>query len=79
MTIRNDNHRVANIIKGLEQRIADLEEQDRSDSTPTLLRTVIDRVTVNDRLPAPREKQLQTAMWNNDTTGWRTSTWGKVE
>lgn len=79
MTRRDDNHRVAEIIKGLEERIADLEERDRSDANPTLLRSITDRVTVNDVLPTPREKQLQTAMWNNDTTGWRTSTWGKVE
>lgn len=79
MTRRNDNHRVAKIIKGLEQRIADLEEKDRTESTPNLLRSLTDRVTVTDTISNVREKQLDTAQWNNDDDGWRTSTWGRSE
>ena len=80
MKRRDDNHKVAKIIKGLEQRIADLEEQDRQESTPNLLRLLIDQVTADDTLNAPREHTLTTGEWNDsEETGWRTSTWGQYD
>lgn len=68
MTRNDDDHKVARIIKGLEERIANLEETDRSSSIPTLLRTKTDRVTVSDPTPTVTETQLQRARWNDYST-----------
>lgn len=79
MTHRDADHQIAEIIKGLEERIADLEGKDRAETTPILLRTIIDRIDVNDSVGTIREQQLQTAKWNNEEAGWQTSTWGRSE
>lgn len=65
MTRTDDDHRVAAIIKGLEQRIADLEEQDRSTGTPNLLRSETDRIVIDDSTLSVEEITLDTAKWND--------------
>lgn len=79
MTRRDGNHKVAEILKDLEDRLGNLEEKDRSASTPNLLRNASDRVHVGDTVTAVNEKALDTAEWNNDAGGWRTATWGSIE
>lgn len=68
MTRNDDGHKVARIIKGLEERIANLEEKDRSAAIPTLLRKKTDRVTVADPAPTVTETRLKIARWNDSTT-----------
>lgn len=79
MTHRDPNHEIARIIKRHEQRIADLEERGRGETTPILLRTLRERINVDDSGLTIREQQLEPARWNNETAGWKTSTWGRVE
>lgn len=74
MTITDDDHDVARIIKDLEERIADLERSGGGQTTPNLLRTESDRVTVGDTLNSVNAITLATATWDNK--GWRTATWG---
>lgn len=82
MSRRNENHRVARIIKQLEERISDLEEKDRSTTTPTLLRTVTDGLVCGEGTITVTSKSLSTARWSSpstsddDDSGWRTATWG---
>lgn len=65
MTRTDDNHRVAKIIKGLEERIADLEERDRDVGTPNLLRTFRDAITVADQPPETESVPLEPLLWND--------------
>lgn len=78
MTKTDPNHRIAAIIKDLEERIANLEEQDRSTSTPNLLRTQRASVVVNDGQTTTTTHSLSAATYQqiNETGGWGTSTWG---
>lgn len=64
MTRRNEDHEVAKIIKGLEKRLADLEEKDRSSATPNLLRTVRDQVVADDSDITVVEHTLETGLWS---------------
>lgn len=82
MTRRDGNHKVAEIIKRHEKRLANLEEKDRSSGTPNLLRKVTDRVTVDDGAITVTKHTLETATWSsgpNETGGWHTTTWGSYE
>lgn len=73
MTRTDDNHRVAEIIKGLEERIADLEEKDRGTVTPNLLRSHTDRVVVDDSQITVKEQNLESLTWNDAQTGGETT------
>lgn len=73
MTITDDDHDIARIIKDLEQRVADLERSGGGQTTPNLLRTESDRVTVGDSLDSINARNVETGLW--DSTGWDTSTW----
>ena len=77
MTLNDDEHEVARIIREHEQRLSDLEEESRSAPTPNLLVTVSDTVGVGDRLAAVTQRTMTTGQWN--TTGWRTSSWGNYQ
>lgn len=81
MTRNDTTHQVAEIIKNLEERIANLEEQDRSTTTPNLLRTQRDRVVVSDAATTVSSQELHTAHWRpiNERPGWASSTWGAYE
>lgn len=89
MTRTDDNYRVAQIIKGLEERIADLEEKDRETGTPNVLRTFHDQILVADQPPVTESIPLEPLLWNDAPTaagesvfgnvadtGWHTGTWG---
>lgn len=65
MTRRDDNHKTATIIKGLEERLADLEEKDRTIGTPNVLRTQRDRVSVGDHIQNVTETELTDLVWND--------------
>lgn len=65
MTRRDDNHKTATIIKGLEERLADLEEKDRTIGTPNVLRTQRDRVGVGDQIDNVEETGLVDLRWND--------------
>lgn len=77
MTLTDDEHKAARIIRELERRISDLEEESRSAPTPNLLVTVSETVGVGDRLDAVTEREMTTGQWN--ATGWRTSSWGSYQ
>lgn len=78
MTRNDGNHTVAQYVKKLEERVTNLEEQDRTTSTPNLLRTQRDRVIASDADTTVTPIELTAGEWDNvDTTGgWGTSTWG---
>lgn len=75
MTLHDDNHNVAKIIKDLEDRIANLEQEDRDDSVPKVLRKVTDSITVGDSVQSVHTATLEGATWDSSTSGWDTSTW----
>lgn len=80
MPIKDDDHETARIIKDLEQRIADLEEQLRSDSTPNILISTTDQCAVSDSVRNVRERTINDLEWNADhtgSTGWNTDSWGQ--
>lgn len=77
MTITDDNHDIARIIKDIEARVSDLERSGGGQTTPNLLRTEDDRVTVGDSLVSVNQIDLSTATWDNK--GWRTATWGSYD
>lgn len=80
MPLKDDNHETARIIKDLERRIADLEEQLRSDSTPNILTSVSDETAVDDNVSSVRERTIGDLEWNADhtgSTGWNTDAWGQ--
>lgn len=77
MTITDDNHDVARIIKDLAERVSDIERSGGGQTTPNLLRTESDRVTVGDSLNSVVVTDLTTATWDNP--GWRTATWGSYD
>lgn len=79
MTITDDDHDVARIIKELERRISDLEEQSRSSRNPNILVTESDRILIGDRVDAVRVRQVGTMEWGSDTSGWTTDAWGSYE
>lgn len=65
MTRRDDNHKTAQIIKSLEERLADVEEKDRTIGTPNVLRTERDRVEVGDLIESVEETALVDLRWND--------------
>lgn len=78
MKLTDDNHKVARLIKDLEQRVSDLEEASRETSRANPLVTVYDTVGVGDRFAGMTTHDLGTAgTWNE--TGWNTSAWGSYE
>lgn len=77
MSLIDENHDVARIIKDLEERVTDLERSGGSKSTPNLLRSESDRAIVQDTAPTVTSIDLATAGWGND--GWRTATWGRYD
>lgn len=79
MSITNDDHEAARIIKALEARVSDLEETSRETVTPNLLVTVDDTATVADAVTEVRSPTVETLLWNSDATGWNTSSWGSYE
>lgn len=76
MTLTDDNHRTARLIKDIEQRVSDLEQRSRSSETPNILITTADRAGTADRVDTVRSQDLVRATWGG--RGWRTSTWGAV-
>lgn len=79
MNITDDDHKVARIIKDLEERISDLEETSRDRDSANPLITVYDGLGVGDRLAAVDTHGLETGEWNAAGSGWQTSTWGSYE
>lgn len=82
MPIKDDDHETARIIKDLEQRIADLEEQLRSDSTPNILISTTDQFAVSDSVRNVRERTVGDLTWSADhtgSTGWMTDAWGQYD
>lgn len=76
MTLTDDDHRTARLIKDIEQRVSDLEQRSRSTETPNILITVTGQVGSDDRVDSVRSQDLARATWGG--RGWRTSTWGAV-
>lgn len=79
MSITNDDHEAARIIKDLEDRVSDLEETSRETVTPNLLITVDDTATVDDAVSEVRSPSVESLLWNSDATGWNTSSWGQYD
>ena len=77
MVLTDDNHEAARIIKDLEERVSNIEEASRSETTPGLLRTTTDRLTLADRVDDVRSIELQSGTWGN--RGWKTSMWDGYE
>lgn len=70
MPLKDDDHETARIIKDLERRIADLEEQLRSDSTPNILVRVVDEIAVGDSVTSVRRRTTGTLQYDNPDTGY---------
>lgn len=79
MTITDDDHEAARIIKDLEERVSDLEETSRDTVTPNLLVGLSDTATVDDGVTRVDASTVGTLRWGDDTTGWNTSAWGQYE
>lgn len=79
MTLTDDNHEAARIIKDLEQRVTDLEETSRETVTPNLLIGVTDTATVGDSVTRVAATTVDTLLWNDSAGGWNTSSWGQYE
>lgn len=75
MSINDENHRVAKIIKDLENRVSDLEETNRTDSSSNPLVTVEDDVVVGDSVDSIQSHDIVAGEWGQ--TGWAVSTWGE--
>lgn len=77
MPLKDDEHRTARYIKDLEQRISDLEEHLRSDSTPDILVRTSDEIAVDDTVSSVRERTIGTLRWSDDATGFNVDAWGQ--
>lgn len=79
MPLKDDDHQTARYIKDLEQRIADLEEQLRSESTPNLLISASDGTAVDDVVSNVRRRSIASLVWSDPdgATGWKTDAWGQ--
>lgn len=75
MPLKDDNHKVARVIKDMEQRISDLEEESRSDTTPNRIRSAEERIGVSEQVVSMRLRQIEPARWS-EGSGWRTNSWG---
>lgn len=78
MTLKDDDHLAARYIKDLERRISDLEEQLSSDTLPSLLIKVTEQIQIDDDVSV-RRSGMDTMKWNDDSTGWKTDTWGQYD
>lgn len=80
MVLTDDDHEAARIIKELEQRVADLEEQSRSTPKPNFLITEREQIGVGDRIGEVTVHELTTAMWDDEEGGgWDTGTWSDYD
>lgn len=77
MTLNDDNHRVAKIIKDLEERVSDLEEasRDRGETNPLI--TVYDRLGIGDTVAFNSHDLQARGTWDNP--GWDTAGWEAYE
>lgn len=74
MRLNDDDHKVAKIIKDLEERVADLEETNRSGGASNPLVTVTDTVGVGDSVTFNSHDVSARGTWGGD--GWSTAGWG---
>ncbi|WP_331232704.1 hypothetical protein [Natronorarus salvus] len=76
MPLKDDDHRAARIIKDLDQRLSDLEEESRSDTTPNVLLNYDDELGVEDGAESVRIRDVDPLLMNDEDTGYRISAWG---
>lgn len=77
MPINDDDHRVAKIIKDLEERVSDLEGTSRDRRQTNPLVTVYDSLGLGDRVAFNSHDLEARGTWNNP--GYQTAGWGSYE
>lgn len=75
MTIQDDYHETARILREHERRLNDIEEASRGTVTPNYLVTLTDGVTVGDSVTRVAANTVTDAAWDDDAAGWDEGAW----
>lgn len=81
MPLKDEQHKLARIVKDLDRRLSNIEETSRTAPTPNLLTSVNDTVAVDDSVATVRSKAVEPLLWGGgpaDDRGWGTSSWGRL-
>lgn len=75
MTLNDDYHETARILREHERRLNDIEEASRGTVTPNYLVTITDGVTVDDEVARVTANTVEAAAWDDESSGWDEGAW----